>query len=84
MFVSDKRLCLTKDGQVVEDGHPDAVSLLVGKGGTLSLEEAKRYGLLKAEKESKAQEPAENKAIEAAPANKAFDYPKKSGSARRK
>lgn len=61
-FLSTKRLYLTNDNRVVEEGNPDAERLLVGIGGTLSLEEARRYGLL--------DEPEAEKA-KPAPANKA-------------
>lgn len=44
-FVSDKRYFLTADGRVVEDGDPEAHSLLVGEGGLLPEAEAERYGL---------------------------------------
>lgn len=45
MFTSDKRLMLTEDNQVVKDGDPKAVKLLVAEGGTLSDEDAAKYGL---------------------------------------
>jgi hypothetical protein len=73
---SDRRLYLAEDGQtVVEEGDPRAATLLVGEGGELSAEDAKRYGVtLKAvkdataepvatdEDEAKAAEPVANKA----------------------
>jgi hypothetical protein len=44
-FQSDKRLYLTADDQVVEEGDERAVSLLVGAGGQLSDAQAAKYGL---------------------------------------
>lgn len=44
-YTSDKRLWLTKDDQVVEEGDPKAATLLVGEGGTLDDETAARYNL---------------------------------------
>jgi hypothetical protein len=44
-FQSDKRLYLTADDQVVEEGDERAVSLLVGEGGQLSDAQAAKYGL---------------------------------------
>lgn len=45
VYVSDKRLYRTQDGDVVPEGHPDAAFLLVPEGGMLSDEDAERYGL---------------------------------------
>lgn len=45
-YISKKRLWLTADGaRVVEEGDPAAAFLLVGEGGTVSDEDAKRYNL---------------------------------------
>jgi hypothetical protein len=44
-YTSDKRLYLTSDGQVVEEGDERAATLLVGEGGQLSDEQAAQYGL---------------------------------------
>jgi len=44
-FQSDKRLYLTTDGQVVEEGDARAATLLVGVGGQLSDADAAKYGL---------------------------------------
>ena len=44
-FVSDERLYLDADGKVVKDGDPSAASLLVAEGGTISADDAARYGL---------------------------------------
>jgi hypothetical protein len=53
---SDRRLYLTEDGQVVEEGDERAATLLVGEGGELSAEDAKRYGVtLKAVKDATAE-----------------------------
>lgn len=48
-WVSPARLCLTADGRVTTEDDPAAVSLLVAKGGSLTLSEARRYGLLQEE-----------------------------------
>lgn len=45
MYVSDKRLYRTLDDRVVSEGDPDAAFLLVGEGGMLSDEDARKYGL---------------------------------------
>ena len=47
-MISDKRLLLTEDGDVVEDGHPDGRFLLVGAGCPIADHVARRYGLLPA------------------------------------
>lgn len=44
-FVSDRALHLTADGKVVEEDDPDGKTVLVGKGGRLSMAEAEKYGL---------------------------------------
>lgn len=71
-FTSDKRLYLDAEGNVVEEGNAAAVSLLVGEGGQLDDETAKKYGLTgKSKAETKAVDaPAETKAVSKAPANK--------------
>ena len=46
-FQSKKRLYLSADGQVVEEGDERAATLLVGEGGQLSDEDAAKYGLLR-------------------------------------
>jgi hypothetical protein len=63
MYTSEKRLYLADDGKtVVEEGNPRAATLLVGAGGQLSDEDARRYGLTeKTEAKAKAA-PPENKA----------------------
>lgn len=45
MLRSSERLFLTRDGRVVGEGDEAADSLLVGEGGTISEEDATRYGL---------------------------------------
>jgi hypothetical protein len=45
-FVSDKKLFLNADkSAVVDEDSPDAAFVLVGEGGTVSHEDAERYGL---------------------------------------
>jgi hypothetical protein len=65
-YTADKRLYLTADDKVVEEGDPNAATLLVGVGGQLSDEDAQRYGLVKAEKPA-----TEEKAVTEPRANKA-------------
>lgn len=61
MFTADKRYYLNADkSRVVEEGDPEASSLLVGAGGELPMAEARTYGLI-----------PEAKAVEAPPENKA-------------
>jgi hypothetical protein len=44
-YTADRRLYLDKGGNVVEADSPDRATLLVAEGGTLSTEDAARYGL---------------------------------------
>lgn len=44
-YTSKERLYLNSKGEVVKANDPDRQSLLVGAGGTLSMEDAERYGL---------------------------------------
>jgi hypothetical protein len=69
-YVSDRRLYLTRDDKVVEEGDPTAAFLLVGEGCELPDDIAAQYGLKN--KPAKAQDaPPSNKAVSRAPANKA-------------
>lgn len=43
---AEKRMYLTSDGTVVDEGHPDAAFLLAAEGQEIPNEEAERYGLL--------------------------------------
>lgn len=47
VWTSDRRLYLDKDGNVVEGKGPNRVSLLVAAGGSLPMETARKYGLVK-------------------------------------
>lgn len=73
MFVSDKRLYLTRDGRVTEDaGEASGGTLLVAVGGELSTEDAQRYGLIDSAKgakglANKGRKATENKAAPPAP-----------------
>jgi hypothetical protein len=70
-YKSDRRLYLTRDDKVVEEGDPTAAFLLVGEGGELEDSIAQQYGLANAPAEAKAVDKApENKAVSKAPANK--------------
>lgn len=44
-WVSDSRLYLDKDGNVVAENDPAKLTLLVAKGGSLPFATAQRYGL---------------------------------------
>lgn len=68
MWVSEKRLYLDAEGNVTEG--PGKVSLLVGAGGSIPLEQAQALGLVDAE--GKALGPKSNKA-KAPGANKRAD-----------
>ena len=60
-----KRLYLVADkSRVVEEGDPDAATLLVGAEGEIPLELAEQYGL------PKAAAPAQSKAVKKPPADK--------------
>lgn len=53
-WTSDRRIYLDKDGGVVENDDPKKLTLLVAEGGTLPMEKAVGYGLVKAEEEKPA------------------------------
>jgi hypothetical protein len=74
-WVADRRLYLDKDGNVVEEGDPTRATLLVGEGGTLTLERAQSLGLVDENGEAvKAKaKPSANKARKAAPENKSAE-----------
>lgn len=66
-FQSNRRLYLTADkSRVVEEGDPQARSLLVRAGGNVSAELAERYGL-SAPKTTRAEAKAEEPKAEPAP-----------------
>lgn len=72
-YKATKRLYLSVDGtRAVEEGDPQANTLLVNEGGELPLADARRYGLV--QEEEAAAEP-QAKAVDAAPANKAVKAP---------
>jgi hypothetical protein len=66
VYVSDRRLYLTADDRVVEEGDPAARTLLVAKGGEVDAETVKKYNLKHREAPA-----AENKLSSKAPQNKA-------------
>jgi hypothetical protein len=47
-FVSDKRLYLDKNGNVVGEKDKNKLTLLVSEGGSIPFETAEKYGLNKA------------------------------------
>lgn len=60
-YVSDHRICVSADGELVECTDPSAVRLLVGEGGSIPRAEAERYGLI-ADEPLADEPPAEPKA----------------------
>jgi hypothetical protein len=73
-FKSDRRLWLTDDDRVVDEGDPAARFLLVCEGGEVDAETVKKYDLKhrEAPTDDKAEAPAtENKLSSKAPQNKA-------------
>jgi hypothetical protein len=73
-YKATKRLYLSVDGtRAVEEGDPQANTLLVNEGGELPLADARRYGLVQEEEE--ADDEPQAKALDAAPANKAVKAP---------
>lgn len=70
MYISPTRLYADKDGNLVDEKDPKKAYLVVGAGGNLSDEDARRYGLIEAPEEKAVTEPKTNKAIGKAPANK--------------
>ncbi len=44
--MANERLYLNGNGEVVKEGDPSRITLLVAKGGQLAAEVAERYGLL--------------------------------------
>lgn len=76
-YISDKRLCVNQDStKIVDCDSPDAAYLLVGEGGELTDEQAKKYGLGASKAKAKEEEaPAEEKAVAATPENKAVAAP---------
>lgn len=67
-YVSDQRICLTADGQLVSCEDTRAVRLLVGAGARLPVAVAEQYGLIgKPEPEEASEEPKARNAL----ANKA-------------
>lgn len=84
-FRSDKRLYVNADkSQVVEEDSPEAAYLLVGKGGQVTEEDAKKYNLKAPKRTEVTEVPVEAEAEaeeteakqEPAPANKAESMPK--------
>lgn len=46
MYVSDQRLCVSAEGELVAEDDARAVRLLVGAGGSIPAREAAAYGLI--------------------------------------
>jgi hypothetical protein len=69
-WTSPRRLYLTADGHVVEEGDPRAATLLVGAGGELDAAEAERLGLLAPPAAKAVAEPPATKHVEAPPTTK--------------
>jgi enoyl-CoA hydratase/carnithine racemase len=58
MYKADRRYYLNSRGQAVEEGDPDAQSLLVAEGQSLSAADARKYGLVADEPQAEADAPA--------------------------
>jgi hypothetical protein len=59
-FVSDKRVYADRDGNVVDAKDPNRARLVVAEGGTLSHEEALKYGLVKEGEEAESPESSDS------------------------
>ena len=73
-FKSDKRLYVNADrSKIVEEDSPEAAYLLVGAGGQVSDEDAKKYGLKasRSAENKKADDEPESKQVAEPPQNKA-------------
>jgi hypothetical protein len=75
MYHATKRIYLNRADQVCEENDPDAATLLVGVGGTLSDAQARKYGLVQ-DDASAPEAPAESKAVAEPPHTKAMRAPK--------
>lgn len=73
-FVADKDYFADKDGNLVEANDPAKLTKIVGEGGTLSAEEAAKYGLSNEAPES---EEAEEETVTRAPSKSASKASKK-------
>lgn len=87
-YTADEELCVNADkSTVVPCDGPEAAWVLVGPGGTLTDEQAAKYGFAEKGKKVALEVPPEpeQKAVEAAPANKAvFMSPERKTSGKRK
>jgi hypothetical protein len=63
-YKSDRRLLLTEKDEVVEDGDPRGVKLLVAEGGSLEDSEAEKYDLSGGEATADEEDKARPKEIE--------------------
>jgi enoyl-CoA hydratase/carnithine racemase len=78
MYKADRRYYLNSRGQAVEEGDPDAQSLLVAEGQSLSAADARKYGLIADEPQAEAEADAPatgGKAVPAPPHTKAHRAP---------
>jgi hypothetical protein len=74
MLIADKRYYLTADGRAVEEGHPDAATLLFGKGTEITEATAAAYGLSNfATHEQESRESATMRQLDAAKARGAVE-----------
>ena len=74
-MISDRRLYLTRDGDVVEEGDERAHTLLVGKGCRIPDRDAIKHGLID---EKALASPPSHKAVLSPAATKAAGHPPKS------
>lgn len=69
-FVADKDYFADKDGNLVEANDPNKMTKVVGVGGTLTAEEAAKYGLSNEAPEAESEDAGEE-AIAKVPSKKA-------------
>lgn len=66
-YVSPVRICITADGELVDELDPRAVTLLVGAGCSIPRAEAEKYGLIGEPPALKVEEPVEEPKPKAKP-----------------
>lgn len=73
MYKATQRIYLNRAGQVCAEDDPDAASLLLAEGQSMSDAQARKYGLVPDAPEAP---PAEGKAVAEPPRTKALAAPK--------
>lgn len=62
-FVADKDYFADKDGNPVEANDPNKMTKIIGEGGTLTAEEAAKYGLSNEAPEAEGEEEGEEETV---------------------